>query len=319
VTVDNLTDAQTVLFTGDQGNLFLHHTGLFGTDHLTIADGSTLNSLHTDMEFGLVVQIGTGSNVIAGVSDVNTDVTFTGGGNLQFGNGSTPYDFANGILDATASTGAVDVFLAGALGLTFNSGTGNDTVNFLGFNNTVANFSGGGADTAVFYQVNQPSGFLITNQGYNQVTNASANDHVDINIPLGNLTNSPLDTTQGGAVGATDATNTFLFTSGTNVNATGAAFNFVEITTGVNTGALTVQQAWNAAMGSGIITVSGSPHSNLAAFYDLTNQQAVFVAVDTAQNNANQIQGADHVDTVGMIHESQADFLSSGGNHLAFV
>jgi hypothetical protein len=322
VTVNNLTDAQTVLFTGDDGNLFLHHAGLFGTDHLTMAGGfigkTPLNSLHTDMGFGLVVQSSTGSNVIASVSDVNTDVTITGGGGLQFGNNTSfPYSFANGTIDASTDTGGVSTFLADD-GLTqiFKGGTGNDTVNFLGNAFDKADFSTGGTDTAVFYQATNNSSFLITNPNYLQVTGFTANDGVSIHIPFAGLSGvGVLETTQDGTVNSGDAVNPFSYKSGFSVDATGAAFNFIDITTSVNTGgATTVQQAWANAIGGGSITVITGTDNVLAAFYDVTNSQAVFVAVNAADNVATTITGNDHVDVVGMIHESQADFLATAGN-----
>jgi hypothetical protein len=324
VTVNNLTDAQTVLFTGDQGNLVLHHAGLFGTDHLTMSTGSlgttTLNSLSTDPEFGLALQSNAGLfgvNVINHVSNVNTDVTMTGAGNLIFGSTGVggAYTFNNGILDATQTSGNVAVFLADdGRQQTFESGSGNDTVNFLAPNFDKADFKGGGNDTAVFYQGNGDSSELITNQGYLQVFNANANDSVAMTISGGFI----LDTTQDGTVAAGNPTNPFLYAGG-NVSATGGAFNFVELTTGVNTGSVSVQTAWNSAMGGGTIGVISGTGPVLAAFYDLTHSQAVFVAVLANQGNPALIEGGDGVAVVGMIHETQADFLASGGNHVAFV
>jgi fibronectin-binding autotransporter adhesin len=327
VVVNNLTDAQTVLFTGDQGNLFLHHAGLFGTDHLTMSAGfigtTTLNTLHTDMEFGLTLQISSGPlafNVINGVSDVNTDVKMTGGGNLTFGSEGNAYDFNNGVLDATATSGNVTVFLSNdGQKQTFESGSGNDTVNFLDFHQDQADFKGGGNDTANFFQVNN-GGFNVDDTvNYLQVFNANANDNVTIDVDGGFFPPGFFNTTQAGAVAAGNATNTFVYAGG-NVSATGAAFNFVELTTGVNTGSgVTADSAWTSAMGGGTIAVTSGTGFVVAAFYDLTHSQAVFVAVAANQNNPAAIEGTDGVDVVGMIHETQADFLASAGNHVAFV
>ena len=80
VTINNLTDAQTILYTGDGlDDLFLHDTPVIGTDNLTMSGGHTIDTLHTHVGFGLnLVSIGGGHNIINNVDDVNGNVLITG-------------------------------------------------------------------------------------------------------------------------------------------------------------------------------------------------------------------------------------------------
>src|SRR5262249_25627688 len=153
---------------------------------------------------------------------------------------------------------------------------------------------------------------LVTNPFYINVLGFSNNDAVDIRLVDFNTTlPNPLNTTgpAGGVnlVAAGDATLPFVYTSGTDVNARRAPFNLIDIITPVNAGGLTVQQAFSAAMGAGHILTGTGSQSVLVAFYDITDQQAVYVVDTTA---ASPIRGTDAVRVVGMVHMSQADFLS---------
>src|SRR5262249_24955277 len=131
---------------------------------------------------------------------------------------------------------------------------------------------------------------------------------------------NPLNTTgpAGGVnlVAAGNATLPFVYSSGTDVDARGAAFNLVDVITPVNAGGLTAQQADNAALGSGHINTGVGSHSVLVAFYDITDQQAVYV-VDVQATN--RMEAGDAVRVVGMVHMSQATFLSDNTAFVHFV
>jgi hypothetical protein len=87
---------------------------------------------------------------------------------------------------------------------------------------------------------------------------------------------NPLTTTQGAAVHAGDAIVPFEYTSGTNVDASGGAYNFVDMVTPVNTAGLNAQSAYNAAFGGGHITTTATSNSVAGAFFEVTNHQAVY-------------------------------------------
>ena len=129
--------------------------------------------------------------------------------------------------------------------------------------------------------------------------------------------NGSLETTQATPVTAATAPNFFLYSSGTNVNATVDAFNFIKIFDPVNTGAATTaQQAFSAAMGGGALTVLAGTDEVLTAFFDVSHGDMVLITVDA---NGTMITGGDDVDVVAVIGMSQATFNAFNPNNLDFV
>jgi hypothetical protein len=342
VTVTNITNAQTVEYSAtdtpgavspDIGNLRLVHTAPLGLtaqislemsgngpgaltlDTLTVGPGLvSLNINSTGAAADNVI-----SNLsAAGVATVQESMTITGGTHLTLGSAAGPYLFKGGNIDASADTGGVAAWLgdvglnAGKAAQTFIGGTGPNFANVLNPGGDVIDFSKGGADTVQFNATTDPIGLLTDNvpgaHNYNNVLGFTGTDSVNIKVDNVSATlPSLLATTQGVAVAAGDALNPFVYRSGTDVNASTAAHNFVDIVTPVSTGGLNAGQAFEAAIAGGEIEIKGPSVSVMGSFYDATNSQAVYF-VDTRATS--DILGTDPIKVVGLVHMTDATYLS---------
>ena len=182
-------------------------------------------------------------------------------------------------------------------------------------------FSKGGADIVQFNTTTDPICLLTDNvpraHNYNNVLGFTGADSVNIKVANVNATlPSSLSTTQDVAVAAGGATNSFVYTSGTKVDASGGAFNFIDIITPVNTGGLNAQAGFDAAIGGGQIATKGASVDVMGSFYDVTNQQAVYF-VDTKAGNP--ITGLDPIQVVGLVHMTDATYLSNTKGFVNFV
>jgi hypothetical protein len=328
VVVNKLVDAVTIEYSGTKlDNLTLHHVGVIGTDNVLLQGGVTLNALHTELDIGLnLTSNGPGGNTIHDVSDVNSNVVVTGNSFLLLGD-TGAYQFAGvgaGIIDAHNDTGGVEVFLAaGTTSQTFLGGSGNDTVIFNGFNHDAANFANGGNDTAQFEQANQDSTQALGANNYQHVSNWTTSlDAVNIDVPLLNLTSSPLDYTDtGAAVGGGDATHLRDYVAGDLINLSATHINFIKADTFVG-GGTDAQGGFAASIGAGNIVTNAGTNSVLWAYYDAGHGQMVLGAVDVpfgGGGSIGNIQPTDHFDVIGTIGMSVADYQAFNATNLHFV
>jgi hypothetical protein len=207
VTVTNLTNAQTVLFEGAQGNLILQHAagGLANVINFTMAaDGETppppgdltLNSLTVAPAAGLVALNitsagnATGDNIIPNVRNVDVSVAITGAHHLTTGNDlGGSYDFLGGIISATTDMGGVQAFIGNSEGAPnqanppptqwtqqFFGGPGNDVVNLLNFAGERVDFTTGGNDAVDFTQARFNGGGKLTNAAPFAIADTLYND-----------------------------------------------------------------------------------------------------------------------------------------------
>jgi hypothetical protein len=339
VSITDIANGQTVEYSPTEtpgavssniGNLTLAHTtplgltaqinlemkgsgpGALTLDNLTVGPG--LASLHIESESS-----GATGNVITDFSNVTDSVTVTGRTHLTLGSAAGPYLFKGGTIDASADTGGVAVWLgdvglnAGKAAQTFIGGPGNDFANVLNPGGDVIDFSKGGADIVQFNTTTGPLAPLADNVPggffYNHVLGFTGTDSVNVKVANVNAATLPssLTTTQDVAVAAGDATNPFVYTSGTDVNASKAAYNFVDIVTPVSTGGLNASQGFQAAIAGGEIETKGPSVSVMGSFYDATNSQAVyFVDVHATRD----ILGTDPIKVVGLVHMTEATYLS---------
>jgi hypothetical protein len=327
VTITNLTNNDTVVFSGSQlgiinDGLELHHTlANGGIYNLVMAQndiGGTLDL--NDLELlnpGLLLNIESIGN--ADLNDIDTadwidaNVNITGDTDLDLGAQNFAYDFLNGLIDASLFTGNLTTFLEDDT--TAIGGSGDDTIWFMNDHDTLANIAAGGADTVVFTEANNNENQQLSNNDYNHVTGWSDDDVVAIDIPFDNLSNPPLDETDGTPVGSGDASNILLYTTGADIDADTSDFNFILVTTPVATAGNNAEEGFDDAMGGGSIDVN-NVDSILLGYYDLQNSQMVIVAVDSPGNVVN---AGDNVDVVGTIAMSQADFNAFDNSNLAFV
>ena len=173
VTVTNLLTAKSVLFTGDNiDDLTMDATSLLGQVNLTMsqtATGGTQNIDHFHVTVGNLVNLTSAgnatTNLIEDVRDVNANVSISGAHQLNFGflgtnslatNAANAYDFAGGIIDATAMTGGLSIGLAEG-SQTLALGKGNDLVHEWTSANGEPDFinlgglADGGSDNVVFH------------------------------------------------------------------------------------------------------------------------------------------------------------------------
>ena len=93
-----------------------------------------------------------------------------------------------------------------------------------------------------------------------------------------------------------------------------------KLTTGVATTGLTVQQAFNAAIGSGTITGLGAGTEGLVSMYDTTNGRMLLMVVDAAGGGTNTIvETADVVELIGSVVMSAADYANFGANNFSLI
>ena len=336
ISVTDITDAQTVEFSGSGGILTLAHTTPLELDaqiNLQISGGATLTELIVGPNLAsLNVHSTDGGGTITNVSNVHDSVNLEGGSFLTFGSAANPYTFVDptspigGTIDAHTETGGVDVWLnagptaTGNVAQTFIGGPGGGTVNLLNHGGAVVSFGIVGPDTIAFQTANVNSAFTTVDptHQYNEVTGfTNANNSVDIHVPGlftgagGVLTN----TNSATAVAAGAATNTFDFVTDTiGANATIAPFNYIKIDTATPAAAgLTVQQVFSEAMGlNGSIVVSGA-HAHTLSFYNSTTSE---MAVVSAQSNVfGIINDTSHVNVIGLVHMSAADYAAFSGPH----
>jgi hypothetical protein len=340
VSVSNLTNAKSVDYTASNvSDLILAHTagGFANVVNLTMDGGVTLNQLTVAAAPGLVaVNIDStgGNNVITDVSTVRVNVAITGDTHLTFGSQGGPYSFVGGIIDATTDTGGVQTWLANLGGptspaQTFRGGPGNDTVHVLNFGHDLIDISTGGNDIVDFHAtfpnggggLNQPNNAL----NYNSVVGFTAND--TINITNTAATDNIAFTNDGvvptGVAGGV-ASSILLYTTGSLVNAAGLADNWIKVVTPISGAGDTATTGFFSAMGAGGTIDVSAAHFYLMSFYDLTDQLAAFVTVNSAAGGSPvQITQADAtnagVHVVGLIHMSQADYAALTTANLHFV
>jgi hypothetical protein len=347
VTVNNITAAQTVEFSGTSApqpgptdNLTLVHaapaTGqVFNfemSQNAPTPPGGTLDlgqltvllvAPVTSQQVNFLSTGNATNNEINNVSLVDANITITGATHYQLGDsGPDGYVFqtptASGVIDASAATGGGEVWLGNtALNSpfatqTFIAGTGTNIAHIFNPGGDLVDFSKGGTDTVEFALGTQPGAAdLLTNpmHFFNQVVGfVGATD--SINFSVGG---NPIDYTDTAApVLGTDPTLVSNFTGvSQNLSIPGNHFNFIDFTstTGNFTGE-TPQAAFVSAIGGAAITTAGG--TSLLSFYDAATHQAVLATTTGSISNASAIN------VVGLIGESAADYAHIATN-LHFV
>ena len=342
VTVSNITNAQTVEFSGTGGFVTLDHAAPVATDVIQIEmDGTGPGPVTVDqltVAAGIasvnISSIGSASdNVIFDISPLANNINISGGTHLTLGSdtAATGYQVLNGVINAGTDTGGVHVSL-GAVGFgggtfaaqTFTAGTGTNEANVFNNISDVIDFSKGGTDTVQFSGGTEVGAFSIANNLpllsfiYNQVvgfTNANGN----VNINTAAIPTSYTDT--GLAVVGGDPTAVSNFTGASQVlTGPGQHFNFIDFATPANFAGDTPQSAFNAAIGANTIGVAAAANPFLFSLYDTATSQAI---LGTVTETGGTIATGDAVNVVGLLHMSQTDYTANGGatfaSHVHFV
>ena len=347
VNVSNLVTAKSVLYTGNNIDDFtLDATSLLGQINLTmnktVAGGTQIiNDLHVTVGNLLnLTSLGdtTTTNQINDVSDVNANVSISGAHQLNFGfnpasanatNAGNAYDFAGGIIDATAMTGPLSIGLAEG-SQTLALGTGNDLVHeWTSINGqpdiiNMGPLATGGNDNVVFHDTFTNGGLAISGvaPNYTQLQGFNvANDIFTIDASFAAAA-FQITLQETNATGVFNPPAVFNYNIGTAlVNLAGSFTDMIKVDSAVG-GGLTAQGLFNASMqATGSIIVAGAANDILFGAYNNDTQQAVIMVVhpDTA-GPANIINSGDDVDVVAQIGMTFTDYQTFGNNgSLVFV
>lgn len=338
VTVTNLTNADTVIYSGTNlGNnalfnfLTLTTASPVGVINLVMAaspgspdDGGTHTIFDLQITQGSLLNIestgeaalnfiGTGDFV----SNVN-DVSITG--DVDFSWGSViAYNQEGGVIDASTFEGDLTLFVGGGR-QTVIAGLGEDTINVLGAGGTnidLIELGNGSSDTVSFNAEFFNANLALNNVNYHLVSNFDIDDTIALDVPA-----IPLDTTLDTAVTFGNAPNIFSYSNGTVLaNATTSAFNLIKVSGTVSVGGGTAQDGFNAAFGAlGSIDVADAVDNVLFAYYDTTSSQMV---IGTATSGVGLFGGVinagDDFDVVSIVGMTQEEYNTFGTGNLAFV
>ncbi len=91
----------------------------------------------------------------------------------------------------------------------------------------------------------------------------------------------------------------------------------VKLTTGVATTGLSIQTAFNTAIGSATITGASADKSYFFTMYDTTNSRMIIGIVQDHNNSTTTIETGDTVSLVGTVNMSATDYANVNANHFA--
>jgi len=83
-----------------------------------------------------------------------------------------------------------------------------------------------------------------------------------------------------------------------------------KLSTGVATTGLTVQQAFNAAIGTGTVTGLGAGTEGFVSMYDTTNSRMLLMVVDANAGTNTIVETGDAVTLIGSVAMSAADYAA---------
>lgn len=231
-----------------------------------------------------------------------TATTITGTGNADALNGSTAGDIINGGAGADTIANVITGTAATA-GDVLTGGTGFDTFILRGDTASAA------VATAYAAAAN------VTDYALGSSTTTT-----DILQLSGTIANYSGGSAFFAGVAAAAAGSTAIQSVGQNAAAAAviAGVDLVKLTTGVATTGLTVQTAFNAAIGTATVTGLVAGDDIFVSFYDTTNSKMVVGLVDAGAGNT-VVGTGDTVTLVGTIDMSAADYASLNANNLSII
>ena len=341
VTVTNLTNADTVVYSGfDLNDLNLAASGPLGDVNLTMAQDPCVaeNFGPTDHVLTDVNIISAGSlniesigvaslNQINDFDDVDANILVTGDVDLQLGSKAAPYEFAGGIVDATAFTGDLTIYVGTNSQQVF-LGSGDDTIDVVSqaAGHDLYDLSLGGNDTVVFEATDGTDNLFLTSANYTTITDyLVAGDDSDVIAIDVTTTNSAqqidLQQTNGVDVDPGDTVNIYPLIFGFNDVLAGTNVNFIKMPE-VSSVTLDFQQTFDLYMGvvngGTTITVNGAADNVLMSMYDTNGGNMVLFVVNPG-NTA--LTAGDDVDMISLVPMSLNDYntFGSDGHSLQFV
>jgi len=236
-----------------------------------------------------------------------TATTITGTGNADVLNGSTAGDIITGGA-GNDTIGNVITGTAASAGDVLTGGAGFDTFVLRGDTAT-------GALSTIYSTTSQITDFTVG-------STATTTDILALSSTNTNYANAATGFAAGiAATTAVAAGSTAIQTVAQ--NAAAAAYvtgtDLIKLTTAVDTTGLTLQAAFNAAIGTATVTGLGAGTEVFFSLYDSANSRMVVGLVDTASGTNTVVESADTVSLVGSINMTAADYANFSANNLAFV
>lgn len=310
----------------------------FGAGGVTINGSETVNLLSQGgansfgAGFTITDTAATQSLVITG----SQNITFTGAVRADVVNASGMT--GTGALSIAAGTGTTattitgtanaDTLAGSTAGDIIDGGAGADTIaNVVTGTNATASdvITGGAGFDTITLRGDAASGALATvlnNAAF--VTDftvgatATTTDILALSATAGNYSNV---SAFFGGVAAAAAGSTVIQTVAQNAAAAAVitGTDLVKLTTNVVTTGLTLQQAFNTAIGTGTVTGLTAGDDLFFSFYDTTNARAIIGVVNSTAGTNTAIETGDTVTIVGSLSMTAADYNTFGSANLAIV
>ncbi len=285
--------------------------------------GSTFTITDTAATQSLII---TGNQSITFTGAVRADVVnasgLTGSATLTLtaGTGST----------ATAITGTAnaDTLIGSTAGDIINGGAGNDAISNRAAGNATAGdvLTGGtGNDTFTLYGDAASAAVATAYAAASQITDftvgasTSTTDILALSATTGNYSGA---SALFAGIATAAAGSTAIQTVAQNAAATAivTGTDLIKLTTAVDTTGLTVQQAFNTAIGTATVTGLTANNDIFVSFYDSANSRMVVGVVDAGGGaTTTVVETADTITLVGTINMTAADYVSFSNTHLAIV
>lgn len=285
----SLTDTaanQAIVITGSQSLTF---TGAVRADSIN-ASGMTGTA-------ALTLTGGTGT----------TATTITGTANGDTLNGSTLGDIIDGGAGADTIANVVTGTSASAADV-ITGGAGFDTI-------TLRGDTASGALATILNTTSLITDFTVG-------SSATTTDILALSTTAGNYANVATGFHAGIAATTAVAAGSTVIQSVAQ-NAAAAALvtgtDLIKLTTGVATTGLTLQQAFNAAIGTGTVTGLGAGTEGFFSMYDTTNGRMLIGTVDAAGGTNTIVETGDVVSLVGSITMTATDYANFNANNFALI
>lgn len=307
---------------------------------LTDNDGANLVSLGG-------VGIGAGSLIVTGTGTGGVSLGFAGTSNLDAsGLNSSAAATTTGLVIGAFGSGSQAISITGSAGAdTLIGGTAADTISGGAGNDTLAGLQSSGtggdglADADVLTGGSGQDSFILrgnlTGTGTVAASIAASTSVADMAVTTSASTTDFLtfSTTAtnyataggigaGGLQLAAGAQGSITVQSITNAGANPiltAGSEIVKLTTEVVTAGITVQQAFNNAIGTATVTAATANGSYFVTMYDLTNSKALIGIVNDSNGTNTVIESGDVVTLIGSVNMSSADYANLGTNHFSAI
>jgi len=321
---------------------------VFGIRMGGVTTGSTLTTNGVET---LNINSVTGANVLTALTMTNTaaaeNLVITGNQNFSTAGAAIGADSINasgmtgaatltiaatGLARAATVTGTAnaDTIIGSAAADILTGGAGNDTITVAvgGTGAAAGDVLNGGAGNDTFVLTGSLASAAVAGSlgaisnvtSFERGTTAINGDIIALTATVGDYT-SVSATEAGIAIAAAGATGIQSVAASNGAAAYVAGTDLIKFTTGVTTVGRTMQQAFNAAIGTSTITGTTANADSFISIYDTTNNRAIFGTVDSgaAVGGANFIATADVAAFIGSVSMTAAEYAAFDNNSLQIL